>query len=342
MTPAARLQAAIEALDAIVDGAPAEQVLTRWARGARYAGSKDRAAVRDHVFDALRHWWSGPAQGGGTDGRSRMIGTLRAQGVDPAPLFTGDGYGPAPLTEDEAGMPPPPDRLAALDCPPWLAPELEAALGDDFEPVMRTLQSRAPVHLRVALGHVSRDQAIAALAEDGIVAIPHALSPSALEVTQNPRRVAASRAFAQGWVELQDAASQAVVDAVPLTGAARILDYCAGGGGKSLAMADRHAATYHAHDAAPGRMVDLPIRAARAGVRIEPKDQASLKHESAYDVVLVDAPCCRPRSSTPQDRIWLRAAHWSTRPARSWRPKTGIRRVRRRNGSGSIWRSSVG
>ncbi len=65
MTPGARVQAALEALDRIAAGEPAERVLTRWARAARHAGSKDRAAVRDHVFDALRRWWSAAARGGG-------------------------------------------------------------------------------------------------------------------------------------------------------------------------------------------------------------------------------------------------------------------------------------
>ncbi|MEL6619869.1 MAG: RsmB/NOP family class I SAM-dependent RNA methyltransferase, partial [Pseudomonadota bacterium] len=92
MTPAARIAAAIELLDMIGAGQPAEQALTRWARNNRYAGSKDRAAVRDHVFDVLRNWRSDAVRGGGDTGRARMIGRLRAQGADPDTLFTGKGY----------------------------------------------------------------------------------------------------------------------------------------------------------------------------------------------------------------------------------------------------------
>ena len=98
-----------------------------------------------------------------------------------------------------------------------------------------------------------------------------------------------SAPYTDGWVELQDAASQAVVDLLPIKPDARVLDYCAGGGGKVLAMAAREAATYFAHDANPARMKDLPDRAARAGADIavlEPEEVAGL-----YDLVLCDVPC---------------------------------------------------
>ncbi|CAM4376145.1 RsmB/NOP family class I SAM-dependent RNA methyltransferase [Palleronia rufa] len=291
MTPAARVQAAIGILDRIATGEAAERALTRWARGARYAGSGDRAAVRDHVFDAVRRWWSSAALGGGEDGRARMIGLLRGMDSRPEDLFIGGAYGPPPLTEAETASPLPLDPLTALDCPRWLAPELQASLGGDFAPVMERLRTRAPVHLRVSLSRSSRDAAILALRADGIDTRPHPLSPTALEVTDGARRIAGSRAYATGLVELQDAASQAVVDAIPLAGATRILDYCAGGGGKTLAMADRHAALYHAHDAAPRRMADLPARADRAGLQVARRDTADLRAEPPYDVVVVDAPC---------------------------------------------------
>jgi 16S rRNA (cytosine967-C5)-methyltransferase len=91
MTPAARIAAAAEVLDRVIAGTPAEQALTGWARGARYAGSGDRAAVRDHVFDALRRLRSAAARGGAMTGRAVIIGLLREWGEDPASLFTGQG-----------------------------------------------------------------------------------------------------------------------------------------------------------------------------------------------------------------------------------------------------------
>ena len=117
MTPGARVAAAIGVLDAVRAGAPAEQALTNWARGARYAGSGDRAAVRDHVFTVLRRWSCCAARGGGKDGRALLIGLLRETGVDPDTVFTGRGHDPDPLAAAEraAGRAPNPRRRAT--CP---------------------------------------------------------------------------------------------------------------------------------------------------------------------------------------------------------------------------------
>lgn len=291
MTPAARVQTAIECLDRVVDGEPAERVLTAWARGARHAGSKDRAAVRDLVFGVLRRWWSSAALGGGEGGRSRMIGFLRATGTPLETLFTGDRYAPASLDAREAGHQTVPDRITALDCPEWLAPRLEASLGPSFEPVMKALQDRAPVFLRVNAACADIETARNVLAEDGIETRLGPLSPTAIEVTGNPRRVQTSAAFRGGLVELQDAASQAVVDMLPLAGVSRILDFCAGGGGKSLALAARTQARIDAHDADPRRLVDLPARSERAGAAINIVPPPDLPDDALYDLVLVDAPC---------------------------------------------------
>lgn len=91
MTPAARWAAAAGVLDQIAEGEPAEKALTTWARKSRYAGSKDRAAIRDHVYDILRNWRSTAALGGGELGRARVLGRLRQTGDDPDTVFTGEG-----------------------------------------------------------------------------------------------------------------------------------------------------------------------------------------------------------------------------------------------------------
>ena len=223
MTPAARLSAAIDLLDRILAGEAAEKALTTWGRGARYAGSGDRAAVRDLVFDALRCRRSFGHLGGGDTGRGLILGGLRDRGGDVAALFTGIGHAPAPPGPHE-GPPDPPEGLVALDCPDWLAPQLHDSLGDDFAPVMQALRHRAPLHLRVNLRRTTRDSAQAALGAEGIVTRPHPLSPAALEVTEGARRVQASQPYADGRVEIQDAASQAVADSLPIAPGARVLD----------------------------------------------------------------------------------------------------------------------
>jgi 16S rRNA (cytosine967-C5)-methyltransferase len=310
VTPAARIAAAIDILDLWLADEPAERALTNWGRANRFAGSGDRAAVRDHVFDAIRCRRSFAALGGTETGRGLMLGALRAAGIDPATLFTGEGHAPPPLSEGEGAVPEvPEDPLVRLDCPDWLAPRLRASLGADFAPVMALLRTRAPVHLRANVARATREEAARALAAEGIATVPHPLSPTALEVTANARRVKASRAFVEGLVELQDAASQAVADALlPLPSGARVLDFCAGGGGKALALAAQGVAVA-AHDADPRRMADLPARAARAGTRI---DVLVPDHLGArrFDAVLVDAPCSG-------------SGAWRRQPEAKWRLDAG-------------------
>ena len=291
MTPAARLSAAIEVLDRVLAGSPAERALTNWGRASRFAGSGDRAAVRDTVFAALRCRRSFAALGGGETGRGLVLGGLRSAGLDPVPLFTGEGHAPAPLTQAETQDPAPLDALVALDCPDWLAPALQHSLGADFAPVMRLLQHRAPVFLRANRARLTRAEAQARLAAEGIATTPHGLAPDALEVTENARKIAGSATYLEGLVELQDVASQAVAEAVPLAAGARVLDYCAGGGGKTLAMGARLPLQLFAHDAEPRRMRDLPGRADRAGLSVRLLETAAVARAAPFDLVLADAPC---------------------------------------------------
>ncbi len=306
MTPGARVAAAIEVLDAVLAGAPAEKVLTTWARQNRYAGSGDRAAVRDHVFGALRRMRSAAWAGGAETGRGLMLGALRLDGQDPATLFTGEGHAPPPIADEAGRVPEEAPLPVRLDVPDWLWPRMQESLGEAAAPVLEALRHRAPVFLRVNAARTDREAARAALAGEEIDTEPHPLAETALEVTRNPRRVQASAAFRDGLVELQDASSQAICAALPAGPGQRVLDYCAGGGGKALALAAR-GAQVTAHDADPGRMRDLPARAARAGARVEIAGHP----EGPFDLVLCDAPCSG--SGT-----WRRApeAKWRLTPER--------------------------
>lgn len=318
MTPAARVASAIDILDQILAGTPAEKTLTTWARANRYAGSGDRAAIRDHVYDALRCRSSfaslGGAQTGGEQtGRGLMIGAIRAADGPLDQLFSGTGYGPAPLSEQEAGFVVPdeqPEHIA-LDCPEWLVPMLKSSLGPDFEAAMGLMQSRAPLFLRTNLRIGTRDQALAALGDGDIAAQPDDLSPTAIKVTHNPRRVQTSDAYRDGLVEIQDAASQAIVDQLPLKDGDYVLDYCAGGGGKSLAMAALADVFVTAHDENFQRMRDIPARAERANVSIARTRSEQDLADAQFDLVLCDAPCSGSGA-------WRRSpdAKWSLTPDR--------------------------
>ncbi|MBP9184226.1 MAG: RsmB/NOP family class I SAM-dependent RNA methyltransferase [Fuscovulum sp.] len=285
MTPSARCAAAIAILDRVLSGEPAEKALTNWGRASRFAGSGDRAAVRDLVFDALRQRQSAAVLGGGLTGRGLVLGLCRAAGQEA--LFSGLGHAPAEPGPEETGRVPTAEER--LDLPDWLVPDLRASLGPAFEPVAAALRVRAPVFLRVNLRRGGVAEAVAALAADGITARPHPLAATALEVVENARRVQTSAAYLSGLVELQDASSQAVVEALPLRDGMTVLDHCAGGGGKTLATAARTKLRLFAHDASPRRMADLPDRAKRAGVTVALTDAPEAR--APYDLVLVDAPC---------------------------------------------------
>lgn len=287
MTPAARAAAAIAVLDRILGGEPAEQALTNWGRASRFAGSGDRHAVRDLVYDALRCKRSFAALGGGMTGRGLVLGGLRAADRDPATLFTGEGHAPASITAADTGRNP--DRAEALDVPDWVLAKLEAALGPDLEATLMALRRRAPVFLRVNARKANLATAQQRLAQDSIATQPVPGLTLGLEVTENARKIQQSAAFTEGLVELQDASSQAVVEALPLRDGMRVLDHCAGGGGKTLAMAGRAGIRLFAHDAAPQRLRDLTPRAVRAGVKVRLTENP--EETAPYDLVLTDVPC---------------------------------------------------
>ncbi|MBR9864474.1 MAG: RsmB/NOP family class I SAM-dependent RNA methyltransferase [Rhodobacteraceae bacterium] len=292
MTPAARYAAAIEILDGFLAGEPAEKLLSNWARRNRYAGSKDRAAVRDIVFDSLRNLNSFAAMSGIGQGRGIALGHCIAAGIAADEIFNGAGYGPAPLSEDEqnaisaAKYPPDSD----FDLPDWLAGVFKSDLGDDAQATAAALRERAPVDLRVNTAKITPEAAARALAAESILTEPVAGVPTALHVIENARRIAGSKPYLSGQVELQDAASQALVHMLDLKAGQRVLDYCAGGGGKTLAMAAQEPrAKLYAWDISPARLAPLAERAKRAGAQV--KLLTSKPVAAEYDLVLVDAPC---------------------------------------------------
>ncbi|MDT1063464.1 RsmB/NOP family class I SAM-dependent RNA methyltransferase [Paracoccus sp. CPCC 101403] len=287
MTPAARAQAAITVLDQVLSGEAAEAALIRWARNSRFAGSGDRAAVRDIVFDALRRMRSRAALGGALSGRGLILGMCRDEGTDPAQVFTGAPYAPAMLEPAEVQSQRASSPAEAMDLPDWMQPLWRDALGETAADVAAAMRVRAPVWLRANTLRASPDEALAALERDGIVARPSAKLASALEVIEGARRVSASGAYADGLVELQDLSPQLACAALPRVGSA--LDYCAGGGGKALALAAAGVTRIVAHDVEASRMADLPGRAKRAGARL--RIAAPGRVEGKFDLVLTDVPC---------------------------------------------------
>ncbi|MEM7508707.1 MAG: RsmB/NOP family class I SAM-dependent RNA methyltransferase [Pseudomonadota bacterium] len=314
MRPDARAAAAIDILDRWLTGvAPAERLLAEWGRANRYAGSGDRRAIGDLVYDAIRRrrsalWVSGAVS---EDGRALILGRTVLEGVDPTEIFTGARHAPAALDAR--------DRLRDLsdaplavrhDLPDWLEPYM-AALP---ESTLSALGHRAPLDLRVNLLKATVPGAVARLVEEGVQAEAGPQSPPCLRVRDGAHRVARTGAYEDGWVELQDASSQAVADLAAALPGETVLDFCAGGGGKTLALAAamQNRGRLFAYDAAPQRLAQIAPRAARAGARITCLDDAGLQDlAGSCDLVFVDAPC----SGTG---AWRRTpeAKWALTPSR--------------------------
>jgi 16S rRNA (cytosine967-C5)-methyltransferase len=297
MTPNARYASAIECLDRILNGEPAEKTLTNWARSNRYAGSKARAAVRDIVCDCLRQKRSLMHLAGFDGARGVVSGHILTAGGDVDAVFTGERFAAAVLNDQERtyiGKPKEtPSDTVQLDVPDWIMPKLQTALADDCEASLRALQNRAPLDLRVNGKKTTLAAAQQALAKDDIETVVVDGVPTALRVTKNPRRVALSQAYLSGLVEIQDAGSQAVVGALPLTDVHSVLDYCAGGGGKTLGMAAvaDGQTLFDAYDQNKARMKDLPERAKRSGVSVQILQADPVLAGKTYDLVLLDVPC---------------------------------------------------
>ncbi|MGB7318571.1 MAG: RsmB/NOP family class I SAM-dependent RNA methyltransferase [Planktotalea sp.] len=298
MTPGARVQAAIECLDDIFAGTPAEKTLTGWARRSRFAGSKDRAAVRDYVYDALRNRDSCAEIGGALNGRAVMLGLVQLQGGDPNEVFHGEGHAPDALSAEEIARLAKMDTAALQSCldsvpdmPDVYWHMLQASHPEKARAIAQALRARAPVDLRVNLQKSSLTSAQAHLLDEGITSETSDIASTALRVTGTARGIKNAGAYLDGLIELQDAGSQALIEWLPLADGMEILDYCAGGGGKSLAIAGLSKSKLFAHDQDAARMKDIPVRAKRAGASITCLSTATISQHAPFDIVLCDAPC---------------------------------------------------
>ncbi|WP_336965834.1 RsmB/NOP family class I SAM-dependent RNA methyltransferase [Sphingobium aquiterrae] len=282
MTPAARVQAAIDLLDAIViaardGGAAADVQIARYFKARRYAGSKDRRAVRDLVYDAIRRAGERPESG-----RAAMLGLARER-VEIAELFDGSAHGPVPMASTEVGA-------GASAVPGWIAPLLAALVEQD------ALLGRAPLDLRVNRLRAGMAAVRASLPEaEPIAGLPDALRlPEGTPIEQ-------SAAWTDGLVEVQDAGSQIISNACAVAPGMTVIDMCAGAGGKTLALAAAMGGQGRliAADAVRDRIARLAPRAERSGAKgIETLllDQgreatALAPLHGVADVALVDAPC---------------------------------------------------
>ncbi len=316
MTPAGQLAAAIDLLAEIeADARPADAVANSFFRNRRFIGAGDRREVSQLVWGVLRArrhlgWW---LEKFGAEPTPRLL--LGAQAIFTGMTvhkigmaFVAGRYGPPPLTELEtivlekfAGHtlehPNMPDAVK-FEVPDWIMPRFEALFGTGLKAEMDALAQTAPLDLRVNALKATREQAIMALAAERLEARPTQFSPWGLRLPGR-QSITQGKAFQDGIVEIQDEGSQLVALLVDAKPGMRVADYCAGAGGKTLAIAMTMENKGHivACDVSASRLDGAIKRLRRAGVHnaerhlLEAGDKWTKRQEKKFDRVLVDAPC---------------------------------------------------
>ena len=317
MTPAARISSAIDLLEALEAGArrPADAIANEFFRARRYIGSGDRKSVSDRAWRVMRSqrrldWWLAQSAAP-TSPRLLVAASLMLEGWTPdgvAQAFSGGQYAAPPLdtaeqavvrrmeghTLDHPAMP----EAIRLELSDWILPRLQARFGDMLAAEMAIMAEPATLDLRVNTLKTTRDAALAALAEEGILAAPTPLSPWGLRVAER-RAVTGGAAFQSGMVEIQDEGSQLIAALVGAAPDMRVVDWCAGAGGKTLALAMAMGNRGHivACDVHATRLDGAVRRLRRAGVHnverhlVEAGDKWAKRRAGGFDRVLVDAPC---------------------------------------------------
>lgn len=324
MTPGARMQAAIELLEQVWAGdEPVDRLTDSYFRKRRYAGAGDRRAIIETLYNVLRHrarldWW---IERTGTnlspDPRTRIIAELalenKSSPQETKAIFSGATHCPEPLTGPEEtlaeslyGRPlthPEMPAPVTMEYPDWMDRSLQALWPERLAAEMSALNQPAPVDLRVNLLKSTPDEARQSLKNDNIETEPTPLSPIGLRLA-GKARLAGTAAFKNGWIEIQDEGSQLIA---LLTGAQpgmKVVDFCAGGGGKSLALAASMSTNgaidgrLWACDISARRLERMAPRLQRAGAeKVRSKvvaavnDPWAVENAGRMDRVLADVPC---------------------------------------------------
>ena len=325
MQDSARISAAIEMLEALEQAweerrsLPADGLMASYFRERRYIGSKDRGAISELVYLVLRHYgqlsWQIEHYNRASNPRRKVMAALyflkNFDSETISALFDDRrAHAPTPLADAELGllerwegkslmdkaMPPHVQR----NLPEWIWRTLKAEYPDELEALARAMQQQSPVDLRVNLRKCpSREALIEALARDGYEALPTPLSPLGVRLAKRlPAHT--TQAFNDGMYEMQDEGSQLLAQLVEAEKGQRVIDFCAGAGGKTLAIAARmqNKGKILAWDTSERRLMQIKKRLARAGIDnvqvqvIRDENDTIVKRQRGEaDWVLVDAPC---------------------------------------------------
>lgn len=324
MKPAGRLQAAIEILTEVVERhRPASQALADWGRSHRFAGSADRAAIGNLVYDALRHRASISWRMGSDAPRALGLGVMAyfwgetAEGL--SEMFADDPHAPEPLREKETKALGAHDIQSApgwvqAELPEWLEESFRENFDEGFIAEGQALALRPPADFRVNTLKAEREKVSRALKRYNFQPTPLSATGLRLAASEGPSRmpnIQPEAAFQKGWIEVQDEGSQVCSSLVFAQPGEQVLDYCAGAGGKTLALAAvmKNKGQIFAYDADRTRLAPIYDRLKRAGTR---NVQVRAPGDSLDDLVgkmdrvVVDAPCSG-------------SGVWRRRPDAKWR-----------------------
>jgi len=278
---------------------PADETLSRYFRAERGLGQQERGFVAEAVFAVLRRRRSLEAAAGSPAAEALVAAAaMRVLGLSQRSL---EGLVEPQLAQRirsfrSGDMP---DAVRA-DLPDWLWDRLTAGCGArEADRIAQGMLNPAPLDLRVNLVRTGREDVRARLAQDGIEAQPTPYSPAGLRVSGKPA-INRHPLFRDGLVEVQDEGSQLLAWLLAPRRGEMVADYCAGAGGKTLAVAMlmRGTGRVYAMDVSARRLAALGPRAARAGVTnvhaialSGDNDARAKRLAGKLDRVFVDAPC---------------------------------------------------
>lgn len=317
MTPTARLQATLDLFCAVeADHRPVDAVTSGWFRTRRDIADKDRGTILERVYVLLRHrarlvWWL-DKHGRDHSARNQFLASLalldRKSPEDVSRLIGGSKHAPT-LTKAEYNLvlrlkgctiehPEMPEEVR-LECPSWAEPSLRARFGGAFAAEMAATLTPPPVDLRVNPVKSTRKEMLRALHELNLQAEASPLAPYGIRVAGR-FNYARFPALKSGAVEIQDEGSQLVALLVDAQPGDRVVDFCAGAGGKTLAIAAQmnNKGRIIACDVSEGRLKRCTERLRNAGMHntetrllTSESDKWVKRHKLGFDRVLVDAPC---------------------------------------------------
>ncbi len=318
MRDGARIQTAIEIMTRIeTSKTPMDNTIRDYLHHKRYIGSKDRKSIVELVYNTMRAharlgWWLNKVELE-ISPRSRVLAYIVLDGLsahDVSIRFVDEQYCPEPLNDNETkmvealegkslthdGMP----VEVRCECPEWALDKLKPLYGDTLEVQMNAMLDSAPLDLRVNTIKIDVEQAQNSLKKDEVETTRTTYSPVGLRTVGKPY-MSATKAFHKGFVEIQDEGSQLISHICGVEPGMRVMDFCAGGGGKTLGLAAemQGKGIIFALDNDSRRLEKGRRRYKKADVHnIEVRSLEDEKNrkwlrrqKDAMDVVLVDAPC---------------------------------------------------